>query len=113
MSINTDSARSSYEAYTNGDRNALERVIAPDFRFWSPRDEGIDRDTYFARCWPPHVEMRSFQFVRLADLADDAVLVTYELAKADGSVFRNTEILTLREGKIVLAEVYFGWDVNV
>jgi ketosteroid isomerase-like protein len=112
MSINTDIARSTYEAYANGDRDALERVIAQDFRFWSPQDEGIDRDTYFARCWPPHVEMRSFRFVRLADLDDNEVLVTYELTKADGSVFRNAEILTLRKGQIVLAEVYFGWTVN-
>ena len=47
-----------------------------------------------------------------ADVAEDEVLVTYELTKTDGRVFRNTEILTLREGRIVLAEVYFGWDVN-
>ena len=112
MSINTEIARLSYEAYTDGDRDALERVIAPDFHFWSPQDEGIDRTTYFARCWPPHTEMRNFRFVRLTDLAEDEVLVTYELTKTDGSVFRNTEILTLRDGQIVLAEVYFGWDVN-
>jgi ketosteroid isomerase-like protein len=112
MSINTEIARLSYEAYTDGDRGVLERVIAPDFNFWSPQDEGIDRNTYFARCWPPHVQMRSFRFVRLADLAEDEVLITYELTKTDGSVFRNTEILTLRDGQIVLAEVYFGWDVN-
>jgi ketosteroid isomerase-like protein len=112
MSIQTDIARSSYEAYAAGDRDALERVIAPDFHFWSPQDEGIDRNTYFARCWPPHKEMRSFRFVRLNELAEDEVLVTYELTKTDGSVFRNTEILTLRERQIVLAEVYFGWDVN-
>ena len=52
------------------------------------------------------------RFVRLTDLAEDEVLVTYELTKIDGAVFRNTEILTLREGQIVLAEVYFGWDVD-
>jgi ketosteroid isomerase-like protein len=112
MSINTDIVRSSYEAYTNGDRDALERVIAPDFHFWSPQDEGIDRDTYFARCWPAHVDMRSFRLARLADLVHEEVLVTYELTKTDGSVFRNSEILTLRAGQIVLVEVYFGWDVH-
>jgi ketosteroid isomerase-like protein len=112
MSTNTDIVRSCYEAYTNGDRDALERVIAPDFHFWSPHDAGIDRDTYFARCWPPHVDMRSFRLVRLADLTDDEVLVTYELTNVDASVFRNTEILTLRAGQIVLVEVYFGWDVH-
>src|SRR6185437_2783784 len=104
MSINTEIARLSYEVYTDGDRDALERVIAPDFHFWSPQDEGIDRTTYFADCWPPHTEMRNFQFVRLTDLAEDEVLVTYELTKSVGRVLRNTEILTLRDGQIVLAE---------
>jgi ketosteroid isomerase-like protein len=112
MNSHTDIARSSYTAYTDGDRDALERLIAPDFRFWSPQDDGIDRDAYFERCWPPHEDMRSFRFVRLADLTEDEVLVTYELTKKDGNVFRNTEILTLRDGQIVLAEVYFGWDVS-
>jgi ketosteroid isomerase-like protein len=112
MSANTDIARLSYSAYIDGERDALEHVIAPDFHFWSPQDEGIDRETYFARCWPPHVDMRAFRFVRLADLAENEVLVTYELTKTDGRVFRNTEVLTLRDGQIVLAEVYFGWDVD-
>jgi len=26
-------------------------------------------------------------------------------------VFRNTEILTIRHGKLVEAEVYFGWSL--
>ncbi|MDP8968173.1 MAG: hypothetical protein M3N04_06205, partial [Actinomycetota bacterium] len=47
-------ARACYEAYETGDRQALENVIADDFAFWSPQDDGIDRTTYFERCWPNH-----------------------------------------------------------
>lgn len=28
-----------------------------------------------------------------------------------GRRFRNTEVLTIRDGKILEAEVYFGWNV--
>lgn len=38
------------------------------------------------------------------------MFVTYE-GQAGGKRFRNTEILTVRDGKIVEAEVYFGWSL--
>ena len=41
----------------------------------------------------------------------DEVIVTYEAARADGSSFRNTEVLTFRDEQIVRQEVYFGWDL--
>jgi hypothetical protein len=41
----------------------------------------------------------------------DRVFVTYEARKADGGRFRNTEILTIRNGQLVDAEVYFGWSI--
>jgi hypothetical protein len=45
-------------------------------------------------------------------LADgDRVFVTYELAFTSGRISRNTEIITLRNGKIVDVEVYFGWSI--
>ena len=45
-------ARAAYEAYVAKDRAAIERLIADDFHFTSPLDNGIDRATYFDRCWP-------------------------------------------------------------
>ncbi len=42
---------------------------------------------------------------------DDEVLVTYESKKADGSRFRNTEILGFEGERIRSVEVYFGWDL--
>ena len=103
-------ARASYEAYETGDRAAIERLIADDFRFWSPQDEGIDRETYFERCWPNHEALAAFRFERLYEHGDE-VVVTYEAERTDGSRFRNTEVLTVAGDQLVLAEVYFGWNL--
>ena len=39
------------------------------------------------------------------------MFVTYEGEDNTGRRFRNTEILTVRDDKIVEAEVYFGWSI--
>jgi ketosteroid isomerase-like protein len=106
-----DLARACYEAYQDDDLPALERLIADDFAFWSPYDDGIDRATYFERCWPNHETTAAFEFKRLRELGDDEVLVTYEAERPDGSRFRNTEILTFAGDRVRLVEVYFGWNL--
>ena len=75
-------AQASYHAYVDKNRSALEALLAEDFHFTSPLDTRLDRKTYFERCWP-NSEKR----------------------------FRNTEIMTIRDGKIHDVEVYFGWDI--
>jgi hypothetical protein len=37
--------------------------------------------------------------------------VTYEGRGRNGHISRNTEILTVQHGKLVSAEVYFGWSL--
>jgi ketosteroid isomerase-like protein len=103
--------RDSYGAYVSGDRGVLEGILSEDFTFYSPPDPGIDRATYFERCWPNSELLDSFEFVRLIESGDE-VIVTYESTKTDGSRFRNTEILTFDGDKISKAEVYFGWNVT-
>ena len=103
-------ARASYEAYERGDRQALEDLIADDFAFWSPQDAGIDRATYFDRCWPNNETLAAFEFKRLHE-AGDEVLVTYEAERKDGSRFRNTEVLTFAGDRLSRVEVYFGWNL--
>ena len=103
-------ARACFRAYETGDREALERLIADEFAFWSPYDDGIDRATYFERCWPNHETLTIFDFKRVYERGDE-VLVTYEAERSDGSRFRNTEILTFSGDQIVLVEVYFGWNL--
>ena len=104
-------ARASYGAYESGDRRAIEELLTDDFTFYSPPDPGIDRATYFERCWPNADLIEAFDFKRLAAVGDE-VIVTYESTKTDGSRFRNTEVLTFRGEKICRAEVYFGWDLE-
>jgi ketosteroid isomerase-like protein len=101
--------RASYAAFAAKDRAALEKLIADDFHFTSPLDNRVDRETYFARCWPNSEKIESFDFIHVVP-HHGRVLVTYE-AHGGGHHFRNTEIVTVREGRIVEVEVYFGWDL--
>jgi ketosteroid isomerase-like protein len=105
-------ARESYRAYESGDRSLVERHLSDDFVFSSPADVGIDRERYFERCWPNAGNIAGFDFVRLFAHGDE-VLVTYEATRADGTRFRNTEVLTFDAAdRIRRVEVYFGWDLD-
>ncbi|HZO59042.1 MAG TPA: nuclear transport factor 2 family protein, partial [Solirubrobacterales bacterium] len=84
---------------------------ADDYTFYSPPDPGIDRATYFERCWPNAETIDAFEFKRLVEVGDE-VLVTYESTKTDGRRFRNTELFGFDGDKIARTEVYFGWDVE-
>ena len=103
-------ARASYRAYETGDRGAIEALLTDDFTFSSPPDPSLDRTGYFERCWPNAQHLASFDFVRLIEEGGE-VVVTYEATRADGTRFRNTEVLTFRDDRICRAEVYFGWDL--
>ena len=103
--------RDCYGAYESGDRRVVEELLTDDFTFYSPADVGIDRATYFERCWPNAELIEAFEFKRLIE-AGDEVVVTYESTKTDGRRFCNTEVLTFVGDKISRAEVYFGWDVE-
>jgi ketosteroid isomerase-like protein len=103
-------ARACYQAYVDKDRAAIEALIADDFHFTSPLDNRIDRQTYFARCWPTSENISAFDFVYVVP-DGERVFVTYEGSRTDGKHFRNTELLTIRDGRIIEAEVYFGWNI--
>ena len=103
-------AKRMYRAYVDKDRSAIERLIAEDFHFTSPLDNRLDRKTYFERCWPNCQWIAEFEFIGVVR-DNDRVYVTY-IGRSDlGRRFQNTEVLTVRGGKIVEAEVYFGWSL--
>jgi hypothetical protein len=102
--------RDSYRAFAKADRELAERIMGAELHFHAPPDPDLDRAGYFDRCWPGAGSGTRFEFVRLLEHGEE-VVVTYEATRADGSRFRNTEIHTVREGKIVEIEVYFGWDL--
>ena len=103
-------ARECYRAYEIGDRSLIEPHLSEDFAFFSPPDPGLDRAAYFERCWPNAQNIAAFAFARLAEVGDE-VLVTYEATRADGTRFRNTEVMTFRGEQVCRVEVYFGWDL--
>jgi ketosteroid isomerase-like protein len=107
---NVATARALYEAFEAKDRAAAERLIAEDFRFFSPWDNGLDRRRYFEICWP---NSERFQDFKLTDAVADGerVFVTYEVLTRTGDRFRNAEVLTVRNGRVSAVEVYFGWDI--
>ena len=102
-------ARRAYQAYVDNDRAAIEAIIGDDFHFTSPRDNRIDRQVYFDKCWENSETITGFTFINL--VADgERVFVTYE-GKAKDRAFRNTEIVTVRDNQIADVEVYFGWSI--
>jgi ketosteroid isomerase-like protein len=103
--------RDAYGAYESGDRRVLEELLSDEFTFSSPADVGIDRATYFERCWPNAETIVRYEFVRLAEVGDE-VVATYEAAKTDGRRFRNTEIFGFDGDRIARTEVYFGWNLG-
>lgn len=111
MTEPADVARAIYQAYVAKDRAAAEALIARDFHFTSPLDNRIDRAVYFARCWPNSEHTAGFTFMYPLITDGDRVVVTYESTTTAGKRFRNKEILTVRDGQLIDAEVYFGWNI--
>jgi ketosteroid isomerase-like protein len=97
-------AKASYQAYVDKDRKTIESLLAEDFHFTSPLDNRINRKTYFERCWPNSAQLTDFAFIR-AVAAGGSVFVTYEATTKSGKRFRNTEVMTIRDGQIQEVEV--------
>lgn len=111
MSNRIQAVRDLYRAFTTGEREVPERLLADDFTFYAPPDPGIDRERYFERCWPAAGTFKDYVPVREVEHGDE-VIVTYEATRADDTRFRNTEIFTFRGEQLVRTEVYFGWDLE-
>ena len=105
----TELIRSYYRAYESSDRPLVEQLLSDDFTFSSPVDDGIDRATFFAKCWPFHERLRTFHLLQLAVDGNHA-LVRYQAEKIDGDGLCNVEHVELAEGRrrIRHIDVYFG-----
>lgn len=82
-------------------------MLAPEFRFTGPYDDGIDRAAFFARGWPNGDRISGFEIQQItAD--NDGAFITYLCTTKEVTLFRNTEHLTVKSGQITSANVYFG-----
>ena len=102
-----ETIRRIFAAYLHNDRKGVEDALADEFRFTSPFDDGIDKATYFAKCW------RDTGWIERQDLErifvdGDAAFVTYQCVAKDGKSFRNTEFFVFAGDRVRSIDVYFG-----
>jgi ketosteroid isomerase-like protein len=98
------------QAYVDKDRAAIEALLDDDFHFTSPMDNALDRATYMTVCWPNSAVFTGFDRIYEAESGERAFIV-YEARTSAGKRFRNCEVHTVRDGKLLATEVYFGWDL--
>ena len=105
--VREKTVRALYAAYIDGRKDIVAAMLAEDFTFSSPRDDHIDRDAYFDRCWPkpPPFERMEIEYL---GLAEDQAVVRYRAIKRGGGAFRNMETLRFKGDKVAAVEVYFG-----
>jgi ketosteroid isomerase-like protein len=102
-----DLIRAIFAAYRANDRDKVEAALSDDFRFTTPYDDGIDKATYFARCWKSTDWIASQEVERIMVDGEQA-FVTYRCQAKDGKSFRNTEFFVFAGDKVRSIDVYFG-----
>jgi ketosteroid isomerase-like protein len=102
--------RACLHAYVQKDRAALEALLDEDYHFTSPLDNSLDRATYMKICWPNSSSMASVDAIHETEEGERAFVV-YEASTFTGKRFRNCEVHTVRNGKLLATEVYFGWNL--
>ena len=63
------------------------------------------------RCFPTAARIVSQEILELVSADDDGVFVMYEHELKTGERYRNTEFITVRDGKLVETQVFFGGRV--
>ena len=103
----SDLIRKYFAAFLAQDRKTLEEGLSDDFTFTSPRDDHINKATFFERCFPGSVHFHTHQIEKLFVNGNEA-FVRYQAELKDGTTFRNTEYIRIEGNKIREVEVYFG-----
>ena len=109
---NTDVVRAAFAAYIAQDRDASERLIADDYTFTSPQDDHIDRAAFFERCFPTTARLRWQTLLYCVAAGENGVLTLYEYELQTGERHQNTEFTTVRAGRLVETQVFFGGRVQ-
>ncbi|HEX6255294.1 MAG TPA: nuclear transport factor 2 family protein [Euzebyales bacterium] len=109
---NSDIVRATFTAYLDQDRDAADRLLADDFVFTSPQDNHIDKATWFDRCFPTVDRLASYEVLHVVPTGGDDVFVLYEYELSGGGRFRNTEVHTVRDGRVHEVQVFFGGRID-
>ena len=103
--------RAMFAAYRAQARDVAERLLDDGFVFTSPQDDHLDKATFLERCFPTAVRFVEQDFLELVDVGDDQVFVLYEYELEGGDRYRNTEVITVRDGRLTETQVFFGGQV--
>ena len=105
---NTEIVAAVFEAYRAQDLARMDALLAADFVFTSPQDDHIDKPEFLRRCFPTAAQTPLHRTLLLTDVGDGNVITMYEYTGTTGHTHRNTECLTVRDGKVVETQVFFG-----
>jgi len=108
---NIDVVRTMFEAYLSQDARTAAGLLADDFVFTSPQDDHIDKAAFMQRCFPTAGRILSQEILELATAGTHGVFIMYEYELKTGGRHRNTELITVRDGKLVETQVFFGGRV--
>lgn len=103
--------RNYFKAYETKERHLLESLLSEDFTFTSPVDEGIDRNTYLARCWPSSKDIECYHINYLTTDGNEA-MIRYQCVLKSGASFHNAEYFYFEKDKIKDIVVYFGTNLK-
>jgi ketosteroid isomerase-like protein len=104
--------RANFDAYLRQDRAACEALLADDMTFTSPQDDHIDKSAFLERCFPTADRVSRQELLHVVRADDQNVFVMYEYDLKTGGTHRNTELITVVDGKIVEVQVFFGGPVG-
>ena len=104
--------RANFDAYLRQDRPACEALLGDELVFTSPQDDHIDRDAFLERCFPTADRFSRQELIHVVSADDRTVMALYEYDLKTGGTYRNTEVFTVVNGRIVEIQVFFGGAVG-
>ncbi|MEJ1238428.1 nuclear transport factor 2 family protein [Chryseolinea sp. T2] len=105
---NEEIIRAYFEGFVNKDWSQVAAQLDKDFTFTSPApDDHINATQFKDKCWPQSQHIRKFEYVKIVDLADEAIAIMH-VVTSEGKILRNVEYFHFKNRKILSIEVFFG-----
>jgi ketosteroid isomerase-like protein len=112
MAANADVVRLFFECYLSQDLETAASLMSEDFVFSSPQDDFIDKARYLDVCFPTAGRLRFQELTDLTAIGDDDVFIRYVYELHEGGRYRNSEVITVRDGKLTEVQVFFGAELT-
>ena len=104
--------RANFDAYQRQDLPACEALLADELVFTSPQDDHIDREAFLERCFPTADRFSRQELIHVVRADANDVVIVYEYELKTGGTYRNTEVITVVDERIVEIQVFFGGAVG-